>query len=183
MLRALWLGVSLLSIGHVLPTQAIDGAMVSYGQGMNDTLIQHEDISGANYLALGLFWDSGYSFENDNLGYGEVEIETYFAQVQDQQTLNIVAVRPVINFWDSAEKKRPWYWQFGVGLSYFDRQQIGPVTLSSNGQFATIFGVGLALDSAQKHRLTLRYNHYSNGYLKKPNPGLDTFSLDWHIRF
>lgn len=162
---------------------AIDGVMLSYGEGMNDILIQYKDISGAKQKSVGVFWDSDFEFNHGLLGYSELEFEAYISEIQGEQTMQLIAVRPVLSFWGSAKKERSWYWQFGVGLSYFDSKRQDPIEFSSKGQFATILGLGYTLDEQAKHRLTLRYNHYSNGYIKTPNQGLDTFSLDWHLRF
>lgn len=157
--------------------------MLSYGKGMNDILIQYKDITGAEQKSVGVFWDSDYHFDHALLGYSELEFETYIGEIKGRQKMQLVAIRPILNFWDSPNKERDWYWQFGVGLSYFDSKRQDPVEFSSRGQFATVFGLGYRLDKQAKHRLTLRYNHYSNAYIKRPNQGLDTFSLDWHFRF
>ena len=156
--------------------------MLSYGSGMNDMLIQYKDISGATHQSVGVFWETDFSFDSEFWGYSELEFEAYISQIELEQTRQLVALRPILNFWGEKKQSRQWYWQFGVGLSYFDGKQLTPVTLSTRAQFATVFGIGIPFDNGQ-HRLTLRYNHYSNGYLKKPNQGIDTVSLDWHFKF
>ncbi|WP_185964372.1 acyloxyacyl hydrolase [Aliikangiella marina] len=161
---------------------AVDGLMLSYGHGMNDALIQNQNISGASHQSIGLFWGSEYHFDHEWFGYSELEFEAYYSQIKLEQTRQIIAFRPILNFWGNKNQRRNWYWQFGVGISYFDDKQFMPVTLSTKGQFATMFGIGIPFNQ-QQNRLTLRYNHYSNAYLKKPNPGLDTISLDWHVSF
>ncbi len=163
--------------------KAIDGIMLSYGTGMSDILIQSKDINEATHQTAGIYWNADFNWQHDIFGYGELEYELYFNKVTLDQTVNIAAFRPVMSFWESSDKARSWYWQFGVGLSYFDSKVLQPIELSSNAQFATVFGLGVPLDKNFKHRLSLRYNHYSNAYLKKPNQGLDTLSLDWHFTF
>ncbi|TQV87724.1 acyloxyacyl hydrolase [Aliikangiella coralliicola] len=165
------------------PAFAVDGMMLNYGVGMSDALIQYKDITGAKQKSIGVFWNTDTTFQHGLLGYSELEFEAYAAEISKDQTMNLVAVRPILNFWESSSKARSWYWQFGIGLSYFDSKRLDPIEFSSNAQFATIFGLGFVLDDARKHRLTMRYNHYSNGYLSTPNQGLDTFTLDWHIGF
>ena len=182
-MRSLRLVSFLITLFFTPTSFAVDGIMLSYGQGMNDVLIQYKDISGATHKSAGVFWNTNYSFNHDFLGYSELEVEAYFSEIKKEQTIDIIAVRPILNFWGTSAKDRSWYWQFGVGLSYFDSKRLDPVELSTNGQFATIFGLGMPLDDTHKHRLTLRYNHYSNAYIKTPNQGIDTLSLDWHYRF
>ncbi len=161
---------------------AIDGVMLSYGQGMTDALIQYKDISGAQQYSLGLFWDTDYTFQHDLLGHAELSVEAYWSKISKQQTMKVLALRPVLTFWESQQKTRIWYWQAGLGVSYFDNKHLDPIEFSSNAQFAMIFGIGMPLDKAKQHQLTLRYNHYSNGYTSRPNQGLDTLTLDWHYR-
>jgi lipid A 3-O-deacylase len=162
---------------------AVNGGFINLGTGLDASLIQSQSIRGASQTSVGLFWDTPYNFQHSWLGYSELEVELYISQFDKQQSTTIAAFRPLFNFWGNAEKDRAWYWQFGVGLSYFDNKHLAPVTLSTHAQFATIVGLGLPLDEQHQHRLTLRYNHYSNGYVKRPNPGLDTLSLDWHFHF
>ena len=166
-----------------LNVKAIDGVMLSYGTGMTDILIQSKDIDEATHQAVGIHWGSEFNWQHDIFGYGELEYELYYSKVSLDQDVNIIAFRPVMSFWESTDKARSWYWQFGVGLSYFDSKTLLPIELSTNAQFATVFGLGMVLDKNFKHRLSLRYNHYSNAYLKTPNQGLDTLSLDWHVTF
>ncbi|MCW8876741.1 MAG: acyloxyacyl hydrolase [Kangiellaceae bacterium] len=175
--------VSVIALFVCPQIRAIDGALISFGTGMDNSLIQSKSSSGSGQSSFGFFWNSETNFEHGLFGYGELEYEFYYSQVSEDQEINIIAFRPVLNFWESTAKERNWYWQFGVGISYFDSKILPPIELSTNGQFATILGIGMPLDKGQQHRLTLRYNHYSNGYLETPNQGLDTISLDWHARF
>lgn len=165
------------------PTFAIDGMWANFGVGMDNFLIQNKSNIGATQKTLGAFWKTNFNMKNRFLGYAELEMEAYVSQIKNNGTVNIYAVRPVFSFWDSEQKQRNWYWQFGIGISRFDDRDITPIRLSSNEQFATIFGIGMPLDAQHKHRLTLRYNHYSNGFLKRPNQGVDILSLDWHFQF
>jgi len=160
---------------------AADGLLLSYGTGMGDQLIQAKSITGTEQTSLGLYWRS--ESRPPIFSSAQLEYEFYLSQLKHAQTLHIAAFRPVFNFWHRNADGPNWYWQFGIGISYFDGKQLDPVELSTQGQFATIFGLGMPLDTAEKHRLTLRYNHYSNGYTKNPNHGLDTLSLDWYMGF
>ncbi len=161
---------------------AVDGILINYGVGMNDTLIQNKSISDASQKTIGVFWKTDTSFKHDIFGYSELEFEGYVSHIEHHQSINIFSFRPVLSFWNNQSKETNWYWQLGAGLSYIDSKNFSPVDLSSNGQFALMFGIGMPLDKNHRNRLTLRYNHYSNGYLARPNHGIDTFSLDWHYQ-
>jgi lipid A 3-O-deacylase len=45
---------------------------------------------------------------------------------------------------------------------------------STNFQFTEVIGVGLSLGEHGQHELGFRFQHFSNGGIKKPNPG-ETF--------
>ncbi|WP_444997202.1 acyloxyacyl hydrolase [Aliikangiella sp. IMCC44359] len=156
--------------------------MTSLGWGISDGLIQSRSSVGTTQFSIGATWNTNQTFNHKLLGYGEFTVEAYASHLTNGDTINLVAVRPVISFWESTSKKRVWFWQMGLGLAYLDNKNIGDIELSTRGQFATLFGLGMSLDKNKRHTLTLRYNHYSNAYIKKPNRGLDTLSLDWHYR-
>lgn len=163
---------------------AADGVMFNLGAGMNDLLIQSKSTSNAKQISTGLFWKTDFDFKKSFFKYDELEMEIYFSHItKNQQTINLIALRPVFSFWQQQNNNRGWFWQIGVGVSYFDNKNFLPIKLSSKAQFATMLAVGLPLDKSAKHRLRLTYNHYSNAYIKKPNPGLDTLSIDWHWSF
>ncbi len=163
--------------------QAIDGIMLNAGTGMDDSLIQSNDTRGASQVSAGIFWNTETSYKNAVIGYGELNIETYFSHLKNKDSLNLISVRPVITFWGDESKERLWFWQAGIGLAYLDSKKFDSIILSSHGQFSTLLGLGVALDEAKKHQLTLRYNHYSNANIKLPNPGLDMISLDWSYQW
>ncbi len=155
--------------------------MVSYGTGLNDDFVQSENIESAKQYSLGLTWNSKIDMQKEYINYDKLEVEAYFSKISKEESINLLSVRPVFSF--KFNQKSPWYWQFGIGLSYFDSKQLTPAELSTHFQFATVLGLGISLDAMQRNRLTLRYNHYSNAYIKRPNPGIDTLSLDWHWHF
>ena len=69
----------------------------------------------------------------------------------------------------------PWFGELGVGASLMDRTYHTPERqFSSNFQFTEVMGVGLSLGDHGQHELGLRLQHFSNGGIKKPNPG-ETF--------
>lgn len=160
-------------------TRAIDGLMFNIGNGIDDSLIQYNSSRDMKQYAAGVFWNTDFTFKHGLLGYADLTFEAYAAHLAGDKSLNLVAARPVLTFWESEEKQRSWFWQIGLGAAYLSDKELTESTLSTRAQFITLLGLGIPLDAQRKQHLILRYNHYSNGYLKRPNPGLDTISLDW----
>ena len=162
-----------------MKAMSIDGVMVSVGSGIDDSLIQYNSSRDMNQLSAGIFWQPEFSFSHGALGYADLTIEAYVSRLSGDKSLNIIAARPILTFWESESKARNWFWELGLGAAYLSERELKNTTLSTHAQFITLVGGGIVLDAEKRHKLSLRYNHYSNGYLKRPNPGLDTISLDW----
>ncbi|NVJ60164.1 MAG: acyloxyacyl hydrolase [Gammaproteobacteria bacterium] len=156
------------------------------GKGMDDTLIQSGSTSGANVKGFayrrdlivnelaenfdGLQWLSRPSLALDIESYnlvGHFDAETF--------ETSIFAIKPTF-IW--ASESSFWFAEFAVGAAYMDEKQFEEIQTSSNWQFAIHAGTGFFVDSASDWKLTFRYNHFSNGYLDQPNPGLDFVSLN-----
>jgi hypothetical protein len=181
LIKKLLLGLSLALLSSTFSVNANNSLMLSFGSGLSDDLVQSYNINSAKQFSLGAAWHIDTKLQKQLIGYDKFELETYLSRITKQQTMNIAAIRPILTF--QVDENSSWYWQIGVGLSYFDNRTLEPAQLSTDLQFASILGVGIHLDSEKRNRLTLRYNHYSNAYIKRPNPGIDTLSLDWHWQF
>ncbi|MAK55941.1 MAG: hypothetical protein CML17_08880 [Pusillimonas sp.] len=73
------------------------------------------------------------------------------------------------------------YLEAGVGVNRFSHTYFANQTLSTQFQFGSHFGVGVNLSPAS--RLGLRYSHYSNAAIKRPNDGLDVVQLTYTHAF
>jgi lipid A 3-O-deacylase len=69
----------------------------------------------------------------------------------------------------------------GIGATFFSRTQFGNRNISTSFQFQDHLGVGYHLTPATS--VGLRYTHYSNADIKKPNPGLETWQFTLRTRF
>ncbi|WMJ69474.1 acyloxyacyl hydrolase [Stenotrophomonas sp. 24(2023)] len=69
----------------------------------------------------------------------------------------------------------------GVGATVFDRTRVGGRRISTAWQFGDHLGVGMRVDDRQ--RVSLRWSHYSNASIKRPNPGLDVIQLTWAVAY
>lgn len=92
-----------------------------------------------------------------------------------------VALSPVLVKQFSTLYNRALFWEFGIGFSLLDKQRFAGKDLGSHYQFEDRIGVIWQLH--HKAQLALRYMHYSNAGLQKPNPGLDFIALSYAYRF
>ncbi|NVK54217.1 MAG: acyloxyacyl hydrolase [Alteromonadaceae bacterium] len=73
--------------------------------------------------------------------------------------------------------------EFGIGLSLLDDTRFAGKDVSTHYQFEDRLGIGYQFGGEEQYRLALRYFHYSNGGIKKPNPGLDFVSFSFAMRW
>ncbi len=73
------------------------------------------------------------------------------------------------------------YAEGGIGATFFSRTQFGNRNISTSFQFQDHLGVGYHLTPATS--VGLRYTHYSNADIKRPNPGLETWQFTLRTRF
>ncbi|MBC41640.1 MAG: hypothetical protein CML19_05325 [Pusillimonas sp.] len=73
------------------------------------------------------------------------------------------------------------YLEAGVGVNRFSHTRFADKTISTQFQFGSHVGVGVNLSPGS--RLGLRYSHYSNAAIKRPNDGLDVFQLTYTHAF
>lgn len=137
---------------------------------------------------VGLAWPWSW---RETLGNTEVtaQTEAYISHwsVQDfgggRQSLTQLGLVPVFRF-RLGQGRSDWFLEGGIGLSWLDQKLHAP-----NKQFSTRFnfhdmlGVGRSLGADRSRELSLRYTHYSNAGLRKPNPGLDVLQLRYAWKF
>ena len=92
-----------------------------------------------------------------------------------------VALSPVLMKQFTTLYNRALYWEFGIGFSLLNKQRFAGKDLGSHYQFED--RVGLIWQLQSKTQLALRYMHYSNAGLQKPNPGLDFIALSYAYKF
>src|SRR5690606_2897393 len=84
---------------------------------------------------------------------------------------------PVIRWWPVDTV----FLEAGVGPTVLSRSEFADHDLGTRFQFGSHFGVGMLIGNA--HRIGLRYSHFSNAGLSKPNPGLDLLTLSYSYAF
>ncbi|ROT46533.1 acyloxyacyl hydrolase [Pusillimonas sp. NJUB218] len=67
------------------------------------------------------------------------------------------------------------YFEAGLSANVFSRSRFADKDMSTKFQFGEHVGFGAYL--GDDTRLGLRYSHFSNAGIKRPNPGLDVFQV------
>lgn len=73
------------------------------------------------------------------------------------------------------------YLEAGVGPTLIHRTRFGGKRLSTAFQFGDHIGVGTYLSSTS--RIGVRYSHFSNADIKRPNPGLNLVQLVYTYQY
>ncbi len=111
--------------------------------------------------ALTGYWDGGYTYwEGDK-----------------KSNNHSLSVSPVFVYEFNGERVKP-YVEAGIGVAAFRHTRIENRNLSTSLQFEDRLGVGLRL---RNQTLGLRAVHYSNAGLKKPNDGIEMYSMHYSL--
>ena len=84
----------------------------------------------------------------------------------------------------SADGTSPWFVEAAIGVA-----AMWPIYENGNTRFSTAFNfadhvaLGWLLDTRGRHEISLRYEHFSNGGIRQPNPGENFWQLRYAIRW
>ncbi|ALM83965.1 acyloxyacyl hydrolase [Bordetella sp. N] len=84
---------------------------------------------------------------------------------------------PMFRWWVSDR----FFFEGGVGATVFNHTKFAGETISTAYQFGDHIGLGFQFD--QHNRISLRYSHFSNASIKRPNPGLDVTQVTYTYLF
>lgn len=107
------------------------------------------------------YWDAGYTYWQ-----GDKEADNHS-----------LSVSPVLRYEFNSENLKP-YIEAGVGIAFFKHTRIENRKLSTSLQFEDRLGVGLRFG---RQTLGLRATHYSNAGLKRPNDGINMYSVHYSL--
>lgn len=163
--------VAAVSLGQIATVQAVDftaavgrtgestttyriGAQFDFNRSWFQTSVGH--LTG--------YWDAGY---------------TYW-QGDDSSSNHSLSLAPVFVYEFAGDSVRP-YLEVGIGVAAFESTKVEGNELGSSFQFEDRLGAGLRF--AGGHEVGLRAIHYSNAGIKKPNDGIETYSLHYRMAF
>jgi len=153
---------------------------------------------GSSSGGLGLIWGVGDHYQRAALSYETPSFWTYDFS-GDRGRLDAVGELSVAHWWANGSRHPKHVWQFGatpflrwwandrffvelgIGVNGFSRTRFANKTISTAFQFGD--HIGVAYQITPNSRIGLRYSHFSNASIKKPNPGLDILQLNYLHQF
>lgn len=149
-------------------------------------------VAGAEHgtysLTLGVAWpwDWRTQFGNSEVtGQTEAYISHWSAQAigGGRQSLTQLGLVPVLRLrFDQGRSN--WFVEGGIGVTWMDKTYHTPdKQFSTVGNFHDMLGIGRSFGANRERELSLRYVHFSNADIKKPNPGVDFLQLRYAVKF
>ncbi len=163
--------ITMLSLGTVTMARAVDFNVAVGRTGESTTTYRvgaqwdfrrnwFESATGR----LSGYWDAGYTYwEGD-----------------ETSSNHSLSLTPVFVYEFSGRSLKP-YVEAGIGIAVFERTRLEDNQLGSAFQFEDRIGAGLRF--AGGHELGIRAIHYSNAGIKKPNDGVESYSLHYRRSF
>lgn len=115
------------------------------------------------------YWDAGIGQWHRNSVSGQNE------------DITEIGLAPVFRF--QTGDRSGLYLEGAVGVHFLSETSLGPRQFSTSFQFGDHVGVGLRLGRRGQYDLSFRYQHLSNGGIKKPNDGINfnQIRLQYHF--
>jgi lipid A 3-O-deacylase len=137
-------------------------------------------------LGLAWPWDWRTAFAGGEVtGQTEAYISHWSAEAigGGRQSLTQLGLVPVLRLrFDQGRSN--WFVEAGIGVSWLDKIYRTPDKRTSTaGNFHDMLGVGRSFGPNRDRELSLRYVHFSNADIKKPNPGVDFLQLRYAVKF
>ena len=158
---------------------AVDGMFVEMGNG------DHADIA-----RVGAIWnyDKQWFTDGDWLvsGFWEASVGQWKGRsgVGDNQTVTDLGITPVFRFQEKNPGSFSPYLEGAIGFHL-----ISPAFIYANRRFGSSFqfgdhlGAGVRFGDHQQFDLAYRYQHLSNGGIKKPNQGINLNEIHFIYHF
>jgi lipid A 3-O-deacylase len=150
-----------------LPAQAVNGVSIELGTG-----------DSTDMGRVGVQWDWNKRWLQTGEwhvgGYWEASIGRWHRDtnaVGQNSNLTDVGFTPVFRF-QRNDLKGP-YAEAAVGFHWLSRTQIGDKRMSTQFQFGDHLGAGYRFGDKGQYDLGFRYQHLSNGGIKRPNNGIN----------
>lgn len=132
-------------------------------------------------IAINQPWDA--KFWESNVGYFSgywSGAYTYWEKGKYGKGVSSLSFSPVLtyNFYTNSSIEP--FVELGVGVAAFSKTKVGDRNLGSALHFEDRFGVGARYGD---HTVGVRAIHYSNAGIKKPNQGIESYSLYYSYKF
>ena len=138
-------------------------------------------------LTVGATWDWKWQHESRSLlltAYTEVALARWQTHgTEDDRGYTRFGVTPVLRVYPKA-LGGDWFGELGIGANV-----IAPLFSNGGDRFSTTFNfgdhvaIGRRFGERGEHELAVRFEHFSNAGLKRPNPGQNFMQLRYAYRF
>ena len=181
-MRLLFLSIVLICICSCKSLAACSFS-ISSGTGLDESLLQSGNIGSTS--ANGLLFNT---LLTDNFNIFEFEFDLFLEfggyqlkgkHLDLDEKMNIFHIKPKLRLDLGSDV----HLDVGLGLASLSEDHWEEIRFSGKSQFSLSVGVGWLFGSKKQLSLDLVYNHYSNGYTRSPNPGIDYVTLNLGYNF
>lgn len=178
--RGLAVAAALLLAGHAAHADwRPNSFFVQYGQTENDT----------RAVTAGLGWDWPRTrplWGGELGGYWDLALSHWSTpgpSGRESAVVTQIGVKPAFR-WRPSAGASPWFFEAGIGVTVMT-----PVYENREKRFSTAFNfgdhlaAGRSFGDRREHEVALRFEHFSNGGIRRPNPGENFWQLRYTRRF
>ena len=124
-------------------------------------------------------WEKQYRYGHIS-GQWQGEVARWHSDSQNSTQLGVTpALRWRPNGWDNG-----WFVEGGIGVNViFPKYDTRKKEFSTTFNFGDHIAVGKRFGADQQHEWSLRFQHFSNGRIKNPNPGENFLQFRYTQRF
>jgi|GEM_PF-2928548 len=105
-----------------------------------------------------------------------------FTSTYHEKKYSFMAISPVFSYPASYWNSNPIYVEAGIGLAILDEKKFVGQRTGANYLFENRLGLAYYFGKKNKYSITLRYFHYSNAGLRRPNPGFNFLGLSYQVK-
>lgn len=162
------LSVAVLAAAATMPfsARAVDGIAVEYGKDGSFDLAR----VGLQWQWQKRWFDSGNRHVG---GYWDLSAGRWSGNTVAGQNNDIVDVGFTPTFRWQSNNLQGFYVEGGIGAHYISRTSLGGKRFSTQFQFGDHLGFGFRFGPKAAFDLGYRFQHLSNGSIKRPNDGID----------
>lgn len=177
MSKRLWLAISAAAIfSGNMPAHAVDGLSVEVGRG-----------DGTDMARLGIQWDWNkrwFQGQQWHLGgYWDLALGQWHRSAPPgfNEDITEIGLTPVFRL--QQNDGRGLYVEGAIGFHLLSRTSLGNKRFGTKFQFGDHLGIGYRFGTKGEYDLGYRFQHLSNGNIKKPNNGIEFHQVRLQYRF
>lgn len=176
MRRWTWLAAALLVWAVGTPAQAFDGASIEVGNG-----------DGADMARIGVQWDWNkrwFQGQDWHLGgYWDLALGYWHRSSPPgfNDEITEIGLTPVFRL--QRNDLKGVYLEGAIGFHLLSKTSLGDRRFSTRFQFGDHLGVGYRFGAKRAFDLGYRYQHLSNGSIKRPNNGINFHQVRLQYRY